>query len=371
MRTKQKIVSVVSRVLALSLALSSLATNAGAADKTLTDISIGISPFQDTLLPTLGLEKGWFADEGLNISFKTLAWNAMMPAVASRAVDVAVYNTTGVVAVYDKQPDLVFWYPWNIFTQGAALMGRPNIGLKTITEFEQQGLDHRAAVRAVISQLKAKSVVTTMGSDMGKAVVIATTENGLPSSDFKIIDMDPDQGLAAFISGTGEAYLGGIPQRTRLTKEGYLTLLSGPDLAPVPLNGWVTTKEFAQKNEDSLLKLQHVMFRIIRYTAAHQDEVAKLITDRLNTETGAQMTVDDFKKFWNEIENYPKNAAEVQRDILDDKGFAYWRRTWDNDNYYFTKVDKLIPEKVPYDAFWGDQIQKLYVGKFGADEKGF
>src|SRR5258707_14780004 len=87
----------------------------------LTKVMIGLSPFQDTLLPIIGKEKGWFEKEGLDVEFKTLAWNAIIPAVASSAVDVAVYNTTGVVSVYNKQPDLVFWYPWNIFAKGAAL----------------------------------------------------------------------------------------------------------------------------------------------------------------------------------------------------------------------------------------------------------
>jgi NitT/TauT family transport system substrate-binding protein len=357
--------------LLVAILASSLPLIAGSTEKTATKISIGLSPFQDTLLPIIGKEKGWFAEEGLDVDFKTLAWNAVMPAVASNAIDVAVYNTTGVVSVYNKQPDLLFWYPWNIFAQGAALMGRPNIGLKTAKDFEATGMSHADAVKATIQQLKSKTVVTTMGSDMGKAVVEAARSNGLARDDFKIVDMDPDQGLAAFISGTGDAYLGGIPQRTRLNKEGYLALVTGPDLAPVPLNGWTTTKEFAEKNPEALLKLQHVMFRIIRYTAANQDEVAKTITDRLNSETGAKMTIEDFKRFWNEIEAYPKNAAEVKKDMLDDSGYANWKRTWDNDNYYFVEVDKLIPEKVPYDAFWALKVQEEYIKKYGADETGY
>src|SRR5271166_544891 len=344
---------------------------AKAEEKNLTKISIGLSPFQDTLLPVIGKEKGWFEKEGLNVEFKTLAWNAIIPAVASSAIDVAVYNTTGVVSVFNKQPDILFWYPWDIFAKGAALMGRPNIGLKTVEDFEKEGMAHAEAVKATIQQLKSKLVITTMGSDMGKAVVEATRNNGLARDDFKIIDMDPDQWLAAFISGTGDAYLGGIPQRTRLNKEGYLTLVTGSDLAPVPLNGWITTKEFAEKNPEALLKLQHVMFKIIRYTDANQDEIAKAITDRLNTETGAKMSIEDFKRFWNEIEVYPKNAANVKKEILDDGGFANWKRTWDNDNYYFVEVDKLIPEKVPYDAFWGNKVQEQYIQKYGADETGF
>jgi NitT/TauT family transport system substrate-binding protein len=360
------ILKVFTAILAAGLPLSGQTS-----EKSITKIAIGLSPFQDTLLPIIGKEKGWFADQGLDIDFKTLAWDAIIPAVASSAVDVAVCNTTGVVSVFNKQPEIIFWYPWNIFAQGAALMGRPNIGLKAATEFEKEGLSHAEAVKATIQQLKGKTVVTTMGTDMGKAVVEATRNNGLGRDDFKIVDMNPDEGLAAFISGTGEAYLGGIPQRTRLNKEGYLTLLTGSDLAPVPLNGWITTKGFAEKNPEALLKLQQVMFRIIRYTNANQDEVAKTITDRLNTETGAKMTIEDFKRFWNEIEAYPKNAAEVEKEILGDGGFANWKRTWDNDNYYFVDVEKLIPEKVPYDAFWGNKVQQVYIEKYGATESGY
>jgi hypothetical protein len=54
-----------------------------------------------------------------------------------------------------------------------------------------------------------------------------------------------------------------------------------------------------------------------------------------------------------------------------DKSFANWKRTWDNDNYYFVDVDKLIPEKVPNDAFWAGEIQEEYIKRYGADETGY
>ena len=42
-----------------------------------------------------------------------------------------------------------------------------------------------------------------------------------------------------------------------------------------------------------------------------------------------------------------------------------------HDNYYFVEVDKLFPEKVPYDAFWGDKVEEEYIKKYGANETGF
>ena len=336
-----------------------------------TKITIGISPFQDTLLPIIGQEKGWFKQAGLDVTFQTLAWNALTPALASKSVDVVVYNTTGVIAVQNKLKDIVFLYPWNIFTEGQALMGRSGIGVKSAKDFEAQGMKHPAAVKATVEQMRGKTIITTMGSDMGKAIVEVTKNNGLAKKDYTIIDMDPDQGLAAFISGSGDFYLGGIPQRTRLEQEGYLTMLVGPDLAPVPINGWVTTKSFVNKNQEALLKLQNVMFKIIRYTKANTEEVGKIITDKLNSETGASMSVKQFTKFFIDIEDYTGNASEVQRDIFSQDGFAYWKKTWDNDNRYFFEVDKLIPEKVSYSAFSGESFQKAYIQVYGANEKGW
>ncbi len=340
--------------------------------QTVTKIRLGISPFQDTMLPTIGLDKGWFKDEGLDVQLVNLAWGDIMTAVAAKAVDVAVNNTSGVVSVANKAPDVIYWYGFNPFDQGAALMGNPKSGLKTVKDFESQGMSHQDAVKATFSQLKGKTIVTTMATDMGKAVVQALQTAGLDwQKDVKIVDMDPDQGLAAFVSGTGDAFLGGIPQRTRATKEGMLVLASGPDLAPPPINGFVTTTEFATQNQDAMLRLQHVMFRIIRYCDANRDECGKFITDKLNSQTGATMTVDDFKAFWQNWEHYALNASDVQKLILDPSGYSYWKTTWDQDNKSLFEEQKVIPAAVDYGNFWGEKVQQAYTQKYGATETGY
>lgn len=344
------------------------ASNSGETEKT--KITIGLSAFQDTLLPIIGEEMGWFEEAGLDVTFETLAWNSITPALASNSIDVAVYNTTGTIAVYEQMNDIVFLYPWNIFAEGQALMGRAD-GTKSVEDFENEGLDHEAAVKATIQQLKGKTIITTMGTDMGKAVEEACKNNGLTTDDYTIIDMDTDQGLAAFISGSGDFYLGGIPQRTRLESEGYVTMAVGSDLAPVPINGWVTRQGFVDENEDALLSLQNVMFRIIRYTRENTEEVGQIITDKLNQETGSEMTVDQFVQYFTQIEEFTDNASHTQETILDESGYAYWKKTWDNDNTYYVEVEGSIPEAVPYSTFQGDLFQQKYIAKYGADETGY
>lgn len=356
--------------LTLFTACDSSSPNSSEETEELAKITIGLSAFQDTLLPIIGEEMGWFEEAGLDVEFEMLAWNAITPALASDSIDVAVYNTTGVIAVYAQMNDIVFLYPWNIFAEGQALIGRPDQGIKSVEDFENEDMSHEEAVTATIQQMKGKTIITTMGTDMGKAVEEACSNNGLSEDDYTIIDMDTDQGLAAFLSGSGDFYLGGIPQRTRCESEGYVTMVVGSDLAPVPINGWVTRQSFIDENEDVLLALQNVMFKIIRYTRENTEEIGQIITDKLNEETGSEMTVDQFVQYFTQIEDFTDNAAQVQESILDDSGYAYWKKTWDNDNEYYLEEENNISEAVPYTAFAGELFQQKYVAKYGADETG-
>jgi NitT/TauT family transport system substrate-binding protein len=344
--------------------------SAAACEKT-TTIRLGVSPFQDTLLTRVPEALGWYARACLDVKFVNVSWGSMMAAMASGSLDAAVYNTTGVIQSAGKEPDLAYVYPWDIFDQGSAIMIRKDSGLKSFEELKKSGLDDDAARKATLEQLKGKNVVTTLGTDVGANLTMALRDVGMSTKDIKITNLDYDPGLAAFLRGTGDAYLGGIPQRTRLQKDGYKTLIAGADFTAPPLNGYISTKTFYNANKEAFLALQNVTYMAIRYTQEHTDEVGKFVTDMLNKDTAAGMTVADFKNFFQGLEHYPLNAGEAQEQIFDPSGFAYWKRVWDKDNEYFTEVTKDLKEPVSYDHFLGEEFQKAYVEKYGADETGW
>lgn len=344
----------------------------GSASEADSEIVLGISPFQDTLLPIIGQNKGWFEEEGLNVELRTLGWDSVISSVASDSVDVAVNNTTGVVAAAPQVPNLIYWYGWNPFTEGSALVGRPDGDLQSVEEFKNEGMSHEDARNAAIEQLEGNTLVTTMSTDMGKQAQVALDSVGLSEEAVTINDLNPDQGLAAFLSGTGDMYLGGIPQRTKATSEGMKVIASGPDLAPPPINGFVTTSDYAEANQEELLKLMHVMFRIIRYCDSETEACGQTIVDEVNSETGSDLTVEDFEEFWQNWENYALNAGQVEEIILNPDGYAYWKDTWSSDNFYLTEITGDLSEPVDADThFWGNRVQELYVKEYGAEEEGY
>jgi NitT/TauT family transport system substrate-binding protein len=336
-----------------------------------TNIKMGISPFQDTYLAKIPEALGWYEKACLNIEFVNLEWEAQAAALAGGNIDTCICNTAAVISIHEKAPNVVYLYPWDIFDEGGAVMMRPDAGLKTIEEFESEGLDHEKAREETLKQLVGHTVVTTLNTDVGANLTLALESVGVDLDEVNIINLDFDPGLAAFLGGEGDAYYGGIPQREKAKKEGMEEMIVGPDLSPAPINGWATTEEFYEEHKEAWLALQNVTFMAIRYAEKHEKEVATYITDLLNSETAGGMTTDEWEGFFQHIEHYPLNAGQAQEMIFEPSGIGYWKAIWDHDNKYFTEITKANKEPVPYSSFLGEQFQKEYVAKYGEDEKGY
>lgn len=363
-------------VIPIAAVLVLAACSGGASDDPSTSdglapVSVAISPFQDTYLPIIGEEMGWFEEAGLDVELKSLAWNALTPALISGDVDLAINNTTGVVSVANADPDVVYAYGWNPFTEGSALMLRPGGDLVPVDDLEDEASDHEAARTAFIESLAGSTIVTTLSTDMGKQINDALASVGMSEDDVTFVDMDPDAGLAAFLSGTGDAYLGGVPQRAKALEEGMVIGLSGPDLAPPPINGIIAKRDFVTDHQDELLAFLQVMHRIVRYCDAETDACGTTITERLNEETAAGVTLDGFTEYWQNIELYAPDAATAEQMILAEDGVAYWRTTWDSDNAYLVDTG-AIPAPVDAETnFLMPQVWDAYVAAYGATETGY
>ena len=336
----------------------------------LTKVRYGVSPFQDTLVPIFGKEKGWYEEEGLDVEFKILGWTEVQEALSSTAenrIDVGINNISSIIATNQNNPELVYYYGFNTFDNGFALMIRPEGSLKPLNYFISQGFSREEAIEMTAAQLKGKTVITTSNTDMEQGVAAASRKGGLDfTKDLKIINLNPDEGLAAFLTGQGDAFIGGIPQRTRAVKEGMIEMLTGSDLGPPPINGIVTTKTYANENQETLNKLLKVWFRIVQYIDENLDEGAETIVEILNENSAANFTVEDFKRFWNKLEHFPPTPKAIQEDILSPTGSNYWRARWDDTNDYFYNIAKTISQPVePEGVFLMEEAQKSLVEKYG------
>jgi ABC-type nitrate/sulfonate/bicarbonate transport system substrate-binding protein len=68
----------------------------------LTTVRYAVSPFQDTLLPIIGEEMGWYEEEGLDVEFIILGWTEVQEALAAGQADVAINNISSVIATHQQ-----------------------------------------------------------------------------------------------------------------------------------------------------------------------------------------------------------------------------------------------------------------------------
>ena len=93
-------------------------------------------------------------------------------------------------------------------------------------------------------------------------------------------------------------------------------ILTGLDLGPAPINGYVGTKAFWQRSPETVVKLVEVWFRIVTYFNAHLDEGAAAIVAILNRNAASGFTVQDFKAAWNRTEHFMASKQQAEQEIL-------------------------------------------------------
>ena len=327
----------------------------------------GISPYQDTILPIVAQEKGWYAEEGLNADLRVLAWGDVMFALAGGAVDVAIQNFNSFQAAYPNirkgGKEVVFWHPLFVF-KGAAIVVRPDSGLKTLSDIRKTEPDPQKAVGEATRQLRGKTIIATQGTEMEQLVLRALEVGGLAREDVRLIHAQPDEGLSAFLRGEGDAYSGGVTEQLKAYKEGNVQLLSAADVGLVVIDGLVTTREFAENHPDVLYKLLRLWYRTVQFIDADVEKNSQIIIDYLNKKASYQFDVQDYKYTWTTTEYFPATPKLARETWLNPESLYYWKRSWAANNEYLKRENK-IPDAVPYDAFWMERTAAEYERRYG------
>ena len=96
-------------------------------------VRYGVTPFQISVLPVVASRTGWYQREGLDVRLVDLGWSDVPLALASRSIDVAIYNVDLYMSASEQLrrggADVVFYAPvyvWN----GAAIMVHGDRGLR-------------------------------------------------------------------------------------------------------------------------------------------------------------------------------------------------------------------------------------------------
>jgi NitT/TauT family transport system substrate-binding protein len=293
-------------------------------------VTMGLTPTQDFVSMIVGVKKGWYEDVGIKLVNKQVEFGNVSTILASGAVNITNGCDTSIVSQHDNFPEERMVLPMYFF-EGSALMARPNSGLKPISYFlKQNGGDRAQALRDTAAQLKGKTIVTTKSTDMETAAILALEAAGLnPNTDVKWLDLNPAQGLAAFLSGSGDIYIGDMPGRLRSTQEGNIPILTAFDLLPKGeiYCGYMTTAKYAEEHPDIIAKIAKVWYQEQAYIVAPSSGIDgfKIITDYMNQQTGGNLSPEELRDtVWNKLEYFPTSGLEMYKKMFSPSSNRYW-----------------------------------------------
>jgi ABC-type nitrate/sulfonate/bicarbonate transport system substrate-binding protein len=321
---------------------------------TLKTIRFGMLPYGDHTYAIIGAKQGWFNEVGIDFQYQPIKVEEIVPYLKNGTLEIISTPPGILVASYDNAPNLCSFVFGDLF-QGYAILAQSDAGYKSYAEFVSEGMGPDQAVKATVQQLRGKVFAYPTEAAIKPFVDLVLEKGDLKRNQFKSLVLDDPLTVNAMRNKQAAFQVGGVPSRLVLQREGYKPIISSIDLvkgaapsedskelASILQNGWATTKEFYEKEHDTILRVASVNYRIMKFINTNQQEALALHMPYLSEVSGQSFTPDDGKIIYNSLD--PFITFEDQRD---------WFHNPQNPLYYKYVNGSIIKSFVDQNVFKG------------------
>lgn len=288
-------------------------------------IRFGNLPYLD-YGPWIVAEKmGYLEEQGIKL--ETTMFEVEQPeieAMLGGSIDAGAGADSPLIMLAPKAKDTVVMVSVHSLFTGYSIMGRPGEA-KTYEEFIAEGKTENEALAAACEQLKGKTIILPGGASFYPVLDTCLGYAGLTKEDLEIIDMDPVEGAAAFLQGTGDFYSDGLPSRFRLEQEGMVNVVTGVQMGGGAMDtaGLYVTKSFFAENPKAVYGLLKAWYKAVDYIKTEPDSAIPIMVDWINEQSGAGMTKEDAQRFLTDLVLFP-TYDEVNAWFFTDGSAYYW-----------------------------------------------
>lgn len=292
--------SLIRYTLACGLAAGSVSI---AAAQETTPIGISYQPALYWALPYyIATEKGWWEEVGLDPEFATFASGA--PQMAAAAAE-----------------------SWDVGGTGSApaVLGAARFDILTIGITNDESAANAVVARAEDAEriasdpsfLEGQQLLLTTNST-GEYAALACLESwGLEPGDMQIINLNQQEIISAFATGTGA--LAGVWAPNIYTLEeraGAKVVCSGEEVDRVVPGTLVVRRDFAEQNPEQVTAYLAVYLRSIAWQKANRDETIQLMAD-FYRQAGVELPEEYLAR---EIDTRPTFTLEEQLELFAREG---------------------------------------------------
>jgi ABC-type nitrate/sulfonate/bicarbonate transport system substrate-binding protein len=303
-------------------------------------VRVAMTPFFDYQFFSVAKELAWDTELGLDLQFTWLTQSGpSVEALANGSVDTVNTCVICNFPFYESVPELTDFLTVNQF-KGFVLIGRKGAA-KTYDELLAELGDAEAAQNATLEQVRGKTF--PMYSANYSTLLKATLSQADMTLDDVTITNFPDDEKAAlaFLGGTGEFYMGGLPEINILQNHGdEFELIGGAEILG-PAGLWysqvASSTDWLAANEDTALRIMAMSYRYNRYVNEKPDAIMETVANAMNAHSGVATSVEDLSFIFDEFlafRSYQDDATTTYDPASD----LYWGRSAD---YYVTQSTDL------------------------------
>lgn len=192
----------------------------------------------------------------------------------------------------------------------------------------------------------------------------AIAQVGLTVDDIKLLNFADDQKAAmAFMRGSGDFYIGSLPQQRKLVKmaDRFVNVGGSDILGPGGLwyDTMVSTEDFIQNNRETALRLLAVLYRTIRLFDAQPENVSEVGAAGISKATGGDFAVEEYITMQTVYDDF-LSIEEVKEGMFNPQSPLYWKNAAD---YYIklTVEEGDLDKSVDLEDYypWEDLFKEL------------
>jgi ABC-type nitrate/sulfonate/bicarbonate transport system substrate-binding protein len=329
-------------------------------------IRYGISPFQDTAMPVVAEDLGLYKKAGLDVELRTVAWEDIVPSVASagHTIDVGIGSINLFLPRAENIDvkgggDVVFYFPLYVF-KGASLVARKELSLLPLDQcLSRASGDKHAGLALAAKQLQGLRVGVPKGTPYEQMLFALLKEAGMdPNKDIQRRDVKLADALPALLRGDLDVIGAGVTQRTEAARHGHSAVVDMEGMGFAEIIGLVTTEHFAKTHPKELGKLTHVWFDSVHTLFSDVPRYSTGVLRYLSQNASTRYSLKEYQESL-KLQEFPRSVEEARALMMRPDGRFYWKRTWDIVNDYLLASGSQ-QQPIPYKYFWGNRIPENF-----------
>lgn len=257
--------SVIGLMAAAALALTACSPEAGSSDPSATEatrLNIGLIPIVDVAPIYVGIEQGFFEEEGIELEITQAAGGAaLLPAVVAGDLQFAFNSVTSLIIAEHQGLDVT------LIAAGAASTGDPDADYGNLVV--PAGSDIASP-----KDLEGKSVGVNALKGVAEMVIRYGVEQDGGDPDLvNYVEIAPSETAAALANAQVDASWAAEPFVTVTTQQGATPIYAGyaEPIEDMLIAGYFTTAAYAAENPDVVGRFLSAVTKSVEYATANPD----------------------------------------------------------------------------------------------------